>query len=224
MDESPNADPLTQKNPLAADTLVTANGNAFPPRWETMAICIGLVLAVWLVFGQTRHHEFVNYDDEGIYASPLIAQGLTWNGITRAFTHPFLFNWHPLTTLSFMLDAQLWGMNPAPFHLTNVLIHGATASLLFLALQALTGARWRSALVAALFAIHPLRVESVAWVAERKDVLSGLFFGLTLLAYARYANESKVQSPKSKVQSPKSKVQGPKSKVQSPTGRFTNHE
>ena len=110
------------------------------------------------------------------------AQGIIW-----AFTHVHCSNWHPLTWVSHMLDCQFYGLSPGGHHLTNILLHTATAILLFLVLRRMTGALWRSAFVAAVFAIHPLRVESVAWVAERKDVLSGLFFMLTIGAYARYA-------------------------------------
>ena len=113
-------------------------------------------------------------------------------GIVWAFTIAYRANWHPLTMLSHMLDCQLYGLNAGGHHLTNVLLHTATVILLFLVLRRMTGFLWRSAFVAAVFAIHPLRVESVAWVAERKDVLSGLFFMLTLWAYVRYAQTSSV--------------------------------
>ena len=147
-----------------------------------------LVVAVFLVFGQTLWHDFVNYDDEDyFYANPHVKAGLTWSGVTWAFQTGYAANWHPLTWLSLMLDAQLFGPGAAGPHLTNVLLHAANTVLLFLLVRRLTGAHWRSALVAALFALHPLHVESVAWVSERKDVLSGLFFLLTLLMYAWYA-------------------------------------
>jgi len=157
-------------------------------RWPSVAVCVFLVLAVWAVFGQTLHYEFVNYDDEDyVCGNPTVARGLNWTGVFWAFTHRVSSNWHPLTMLSHMLDCQLYGLNPGGHHFTNVLLHAAAAILLFLLLRNLTGAFWRSAFVAAVFAIHPLRVESVAWVSERKDVLSGLFFMLTIWAYARYA-------------------------------------
>ena len=116
----------------------------------------------------------------------MVARGLTFKGVAWAFTRAHAFNWHPLTWLSHMLDCQLYGLHPGGHHLTNVLLHTATVIALFLVLRQMTGALWRSAFVAAVFAIHPLRVESVAWVAERKDVLSGLFFMLTIGAYVRY--------------------------------------
>jgi protein O-mannosyl-transferase len=150
-----------------------------------------LVVAVFLVFGQTVWHGFVNYDDEDyFYGNPHVKAGLTWSGVTWAFQTGYAANWHPLTWLSLMLDAQLFGTGAAGPHLTNVLLHAASTVLLFLLLTRMTGAFWKSAFVAALFGLHPLHVESVAWVSERKDVLSGLFFMLTLLMYGRYAQGS----------------------------------
>ena len=162
-----------------------------PPRtnrfWLTMGISIALAGLTWLVFGQTLWHDFVNYDDPRyVYENTRITSGLSISGIAWAFTHIHSMNWHPLTTISHMLDCQLYGLNAGWHHFTNVLLHTLAAILLFLALQQMTGAVWRSALVAAVFAIHPLRVESVAWIAERKDVLSGVCFMLTLLAYVYY--------------------------------------
>jgi len=158
------------------------------PRWQTPTICLALAAITFAVFGQTLHHDFIDYDDNDyVYENPMVSRGLTLKGIVWAFTQFHSANWHPLTWLSHMLDCQLYGLNPAGHHLTNVLLHTATVIAFFLVLRQMTGALWRSAFVAALFAIHPLRVESVAWVAERKDVLSGLFFMLTIGAYARYA-------------------------------------
>ena len=150
-------------------------------------LCVALALGVLMVFGQTVRHDFVNFDDEAyVSRNSHINKGLTREGIVRAFTHGHAGNWHPLTSMSHMLDCQLYGLNAAGHHLTSVLLHAAAAILLFLVLREMTGALWPSAFVAAVFAIHPLRAESVAWVAERKDVLSGLFFMLTLGAYVRY--------------------------------------
>jgi tetratricopeptide (TPR) repeat protein len=158
-----------------------------PDRWLVPGVCLILAAITWLVFGQTLGHQFINFDDDVyVFKNPRISRGLTIDGIVWAFTHVHAANWHPLTWLSHMLDCQLYGLNPAGHHLTNVLLHTAAAIALFLVLKEMTGSLWRSAFVAALFAIHPLRVESVAWVAERKDVLSGLFFVLTLAAYVRY--------------------------------------
>jgi tetratricopeptide (TPR) repeat protein len=169
-------------------------------RWTVPGVCVFLAAVIWVVFGQTLGYKFVNFDDNAyVYENPEVAPGLTLKGIVRAFTHIHASNWHPLTWISHMLDCQLYGLNPGGHHLTNILLHAATAILLFLVLRRMTGALWRSAFVAAVFAIHPLRVESVAWVAERKDVLSGVFFMLTIGAYVCYVEESKVRGPKSKV-------------------------
>jgi Flp pilus assembly protein TadD len=156
--------------------------------YAVAAVCGFLLLVVALVFGQTVRHEFVNYDDNSyVYENHQVAQGLTTHGIAWAFTSFHFNNWHPLTTLSHMLDCQLYGLHAGGHHLTSVLLHAVVAILLFLVLLRITGDLWPSVFVAAVFAIHPLRAESVAWVAERKDVLSGLFFMLTLWAYAGYA-------------------------------------
>jgi protein O-mannosyl-transferase len=157
-----------------------------------------LALAVWAVFGQTLHDGFLRYDDEDyVKNNPNVTAGLTLKGIAAAFVRvdPQCPDWAPLTTLSHMLDCQFCGLRPAGHHLTNVLLHAATAILLFLVLWNMTGALWRSAFVAAVFAIHPLRAESVAWVTERKDVLSGLFFMLTLAAYVRFARWAGQRGP-----------------------------
>lgn len=159
-------------------------------RWFVLGVCVFLAAITWFVFGQTRAFQFINFDDnEYVFKNAQVARGLTMEGIVWAFTHVYAANWHPLTWLSHMVDAQLYGLNPGGHHLTNVFLHGATAVLLFLLLRNMTGALWRSAFVAVVFAIHPLRVESVAWVAERKDVLCGLFFVLTIGAYVRYARQ-----------------------------------
>src|SRR5947207_9978697 len=156
-------------------------------RWLALGICLFLAAIVWLVFGQAIHFHFINFDDVPyVVKNPQVYRGLTREGFVWAFTHFHSGNWHPLTWLSHMLDCQLYGLNAGWHHLTNIILHSATAILLFLVLREMTGLLWRSAFIAALFAIHPLRVESVVWVAERKDVLSGLFFVLTLWAYARY--------------------------------------
>jgi Flp pilus assembly protein TadD len=163
-------------------------------------ICLALAVVTLLVYWPLLHHGFVNYDDpDYITQNPHVQAGLTWPGIVWAFQSGAASNWHPLTWISHMADCQLFGLNPAGHHLTSLLFHTANALLLFLLLNRLTGAMWRSAFVAALFAWHPLHVESVAWASERKDVLSAFFWMLTLLAYAQFAGESKVQSPKSKV-------------------------
>jgi protein O-mannosyl-transferase len=151
-------------------------------------LCIVLAAMTFAVFGRTAGFGFVNYDDGFyVYDNPVVAQGLTLKGFFWALTFGEIGHWHPLTWLTHMADCQVYGLWAGGHHLTNVALHAAAAVLLFLALREMTGSLWRSAFVAAVFAIHPLRVESVAWIAERKDVLSGVFFMLTLWAYARYA-------------------------------------
>jgi hypothetical protein len=144
-----------------------------PGRRAVATVALSLVAIVWIVFGQILKHDFVNFDDEVyVYQNPKITAGLTSSSIAWAFTHAHARNWHPLTTLSHMLDVQHYGLTPAGHHFTNVLLHSGTVLLLFAVLWKMTRALWPSAFVAALFAIHPLHVESVAWIAERKDVLS----------------------------------------------------
>ena len=151
-------------------------------------IICALLLIVAVVFGGTIQHEFVNYDDDQyVYKNFQVNAGLSARGCTWAFTHVHVGNWHPLTSISHMLDCELYGLKPWGHHLSNVLLHAAAVILLFLVLLRMTGDLWPSALAAAVFAVHPLRVESVAWVSERKDVLSGAFFMLTLGAYVWYA-------------------------------------
>src|SRR5438132_1270373 len=157
-------------------------------RVVTGIVSIFLAVIVWIAFGRALSHDFVGYDDHRyVVQNPRVTNGLTLGGVQWAFTHVHASNWHPLTTISHILDCQVYGLQPWGHHLTNILLHAAAAILLFLALRELTGNLWPSVFVAAVFAVHPLRVESVAWVSERKDVLSGMFFVLILWAYARYA-------------------------------------
>jgi protein O-mannosyl-transferase len=156
-----------------------------------VAIYFGLAGLVAVVFFQTAYFNFVNYDDGSyVFENAKIRAGLTWRGIVWAFTHVHSQNWHPLTSISHMIDCQLFGLNAGQHHLVNVALHTVVALLLFTFLWHSTNVIWASAVGAAIFAIHPLRVESVAWISERKDVLSGVFFMLTLLAYARYVRGS----------------------------------
>jgi protein O-mannosyl-transferase len=191
-----------------------------------VAVCVSLVVLVSLVFGQTIHYNFVNYDDlVYVYKNPIVSRGLTWHGLYFAFTRTVSSNWHPLTIISHMIDCQFFGVSPGGPHFVNVLLHTIAVLLLFFVLwhlmdhpgetrrrsrkrvanraasptdsrvRCLSGGNdsiWASAFIAALFAIHPLRVESVAWISERKDVLSGVFFMLTLGAYVRYARRPTV--------------------------------
>jgi len=158
-----------------------------PQTRHAVWVCIVLVLLVAAVFGQTARFGFVNYDDpDYVSGNPVVKKGLTLQGAVWALTYGRIGHWHPLTWLSHMADCQIYGLWAGGHHLTNVALHAAAAALLFLVLRDMTGKMWRSAFVAAVFAIHPLRVESVAWIAERKDVLSGVFFMLTLWVYAQY--------------------------------------
>ncbi len=162
-------------------------------RWLVTGICAGLIALVWFVFGQTIKFPFVNFDDpEYVYEVPEINSGLSLHNVAWAFTHWPATNWFPLKNISLMLDFQFFGSNPGAFHLTNVVLHTATAVLLLLVLWRMTGRIWLTAFVAAIFAIHPLRAESVVWIEERKDVLSGLFFMLTLAAYLHYARKPSI--------------------------------
>jgi protein O-mannosyl-transferase len=156
-------------------------------------ICAGLAALIWFVFGQTIKFPFINFDDpEYVYEVPEINSGLTLHNVTWAFTHWPSTNWFPLKNISHMVEFQFFGSNPGAFHFTNVILHAAGAVLLFLVLRQMTGSIWRSAFVAAIFAIHPLRAESVAWIEERKDVLSGVFFILTFAAYLHYARKPSI--------------------------------
>ena len=153
----------------------------------------GLVGGITLsVFWGATHCGFLNLDDDlYITANPRVSGGLSFHGIAYAFTAVDGGSWMPLTWLSYLLDASLWGNNAAGYHATNVLLHAVSASLLFLALLLLTRELWPSVFVALFFALHPLRLESVIWIAERKDVLSGLFFMLSLASYARFSGKAR---------------------------------
>src|SRR5438067_12925482 len=167
--------------------------NNISERGLVAGICVGLVALVWFVFGQAIKFPFINFDDpEYVYEVPEINAGLTWHGVKWAFTHWPATNWFPLKNVSHMLEFQFYGFNPGLFHLTNVVLHAATVVLLFLALRKFTRSIWRSAFAAAIFAIHPLRAESVVWIEERKDVLSGIFFMLMLAAYFYYTRKPAV--------------------------------
>jgi protein O-mannosyl-transferase len=166
-----------------------------PKRGVVVGICAALTAITWLIFGQTLGHQFVTYDDpQYVYENAKVTAGLSPEGVSWAFTHTVAGNWHPLTTISHMLDCQLYGLKPAGHHFTSVLLHTIAVILLFLVLRQMTGALYRSAFVAALFAVHPLHVESVAWISERKDVLSAVFFMLTLGAYIRYVHARSLTS------------------------------
>jgi tetratricopeptide (TPR) repeat protein len=188
---SPPAGEKTTKEdglPSDHDAGASVMKRAFDPlrRGNAIVLCLLLFgLVVW-VFLPSLHGAFIEFDDlsyvTGNAHIPLTPANLAW-----AFWHGQDANWHPLTLWSFMLDHQLYGLKPWGFHLTNVLLHAVNTVLVFLVLRRMTGATWRSLMVAALFGLHPLRVESVTWISERKDVLSMLFWMLTLWAYVRYA-------------------------------------
>jgi tetratricopeptide (TPR) repeat protein len=154
-------------------------------------VCLVLALGTILLYAPAVHFNFVNYEDQlYVMHNPHVNTGFHWNELGWYFGAGYAGNWHPVTWISHAIDCQIFGLNPGGPHAVNLLLHAANAILVFLLLLQMTGAFWRAAMVAALFAWHPLQVESVAWIAERKDVLSALFFLLTLLAYVRYARGS----------------------------------
>ncbi len=168
--------------------------NAFNSTGKrTLVLCLLLAAGTLALYSRVTHAPFLRYDDDRyVVENPNVRSGLHWSTVTWAFTTFEQANWHPLTWLSHALDIQLFGMNPAGHHFSNLLLHAASAALLFLLLQWLTGYIGRSLVVAVLFAVHPVNVESVAWIAERKNVLCMLFFLLTLLAYGHYVRKPSV--------------------------------
>jgi len=195
------------------------NAPASPPYQQTIQLrtspvalglwfipCAAALLALltFLLYWPAGHFDFVQFDDNDyVFDNTTVRNGLTWWGLVWSFVDAHALNWHPVTWLSHMLDCQLFGLNPGAHHFINLVLHSINCALLFILLNRMTRAVWRSAFVAALFAWHPLRVESVAWVSERKDVLSGLFFMLTLLAYIRYAKTAgREQEPDARSKDP----------------------
>jgi len=183
---------------FTSSTTALSGGARAPMRgsfWQAKLRCPGflslvLALATFSVFLPLEWHDFVNYDDpDYVTANAHVQSGLKWDNVPWAFTTGHASNWHPLTWLSHMLDCQFFGQRAGGQHLISAGFHIINTVLLFLLLRKLTGALWRSALVAALFALHPLHVESVAWISERKDVLSTLFFLLTVWAYSKYVGQ-----------------------------------
>jgi protein O-mannosyl-transferase len=182
-------DKMTQKS-----IAISGAGGEFWKRYGTFVICVILVVSTLTVYHRVLNYGFVNYDDSDyVVKNKQVRSGLSCEGIVWAFTTGEAGNWHPLTWLSLMLDSQLFGNNIGGFHITSVLLHTINALLLFLVFKKMTGAMWRSAFVAAVFALHPLHVESVAWISERKDVLSGLFWILTIWSYLHYVRKGGVQ-------------------------------
>ena len=188
---------LAQSFQLKFKTVQRRAGRPKPSKPTSVAAAAGtlpdfaisalLLIAIFVAYAQTLSFGFVNYDDPSyVTANPQVKLGLTSSSIAWAFTHSFAGNWFPLTWLSHMLDFELFGLDAGRHHLSSVIFHALATLLLFATLRRMTGSRGRSAMVAALFALHPLHVESVAWIAERKDVLSAFFGILTLYAYAGY--------------------------------------
>lgn len=170
-----------------------AGGLFSSPEKRTLVLSLGLIFVTLLAYYPVAKNGFINFDDrQYITDNSHINSGLHWYTVKWAFVSLEAANWHPLTWLSHALDYQLFGLNPAGHHLVSVLFHAANVILLFLLFQTLSGSTWRSLLVAALFAVHPLNVESVAWAAERKNVLSMFFFLLTLIAYCGYVRSKSV--------------------------------
>ncbi len=162
-------------------------------RFIICAILIAITLGIYY---QVAHFDFINFDDPAyVYENDVVQQGVTWPGIVWAFAREHSANWHPLTWISHMIDCQLFGLDAGGHHIINLLLHTVTGTLLFLFLNRVTGAMWRSTFVAALFLWHPMHIESVAWISERKDVLSALFFVLTLMSYACYVERTNSASP-----------------------------
>jgi hypothetical protein len=195
--------------------------------WQIMAL---LAVATVAVFWQVRWQEFVNFDDPAyVTYNPVVREGLTWPGVVWAFAnlHGEATYWHPLTWLSHMVDCQLFGLKPAGHHLMSLLLHTLNTLLLFAVLRRMTGRRGASAMVAALFALHPLQVDSVAWISERKNLLSTCFGLLCLWAYVRYAESRGLKSedrnprsegrPKSEDRSPEPEAISPHSMVSGPS-------
>ncbi len=167
----------------------------FLNKCPDILICLFIAVSLFAVYIQVRNFDFINYDDDDyVYNNPHVKAGLTLENIAWSFTTTHAANWHPLTWLSHMSDVQLYGLAPGRHHLTNVFFHIVNTLLLFIVFRKMTGDLWRSGFVAALFALHPLHVESVAWISERKDVLSTFFWMMTMLSYARYAEQPEIKS------------------------------
>jgi len=164
--------------------------------YKKLRVCLvyaGLALATIIAYEPVRHNEFVDFDDnEYVTENARVRGGISRESLISAFTTPHFYMWHPLTSLSHTLDCEAFGLNPLGHHLVSLLFHAANSLLVLMVLKRMTGALWRSAFVAAVFALHPLSVESVAWVSERKNVLSTFFWLLTIAAYIRYAERRSI--------------------------------
>ena len=156
-------------------------------------VCLFLVIATLAVYWQVKNFEFVNLDDHSyILKNQYVQAGLTFEGINWAFSFPGFDYWHPLTWISHMLDCHLYGLKPGMHHLISLILHIINSMLMFMVFKRMTGAVWKSAFVASMFALHPLNVESVVWLAERKNVLSTFFWMLTMLTYFYYSNRPNI--------------------------------
>lgn len=188
-------EPRSLQRPAEQHPAKQRPGEAFPlpplfrdPQKRRVILCLLLALATIALYNPVTRAPFLNYDDPiNVTENAQLRAGLTWHTIAWAFDIPKGLDWHPITWLSYALDCQMFGLNPAGFHVINVLLHAANAVLLFLILESATGLVWRSGAVAALFALHPINVESVAWISEQKTVLSMFFFLIALAAYGWYA-------------------------------------
>ncbi len=181
---------------------------------RTFLICLGLVFATVLVYWRVGGFDFLNYDDPDIFlGNPYVRNGLAWKSVVWGATTFYYEYWHPLMWWSHMLDCQLFGLNAGPHHLVNLAFHVINSLLAFAVFRRMTGMVWRSAIVAALFALHPLHVESVAWLAERKDLLSTSFWLLSLWAYARYVEDSRQTASVTKL---KGKARAPEARTGKP--------
>ena len=195
------------------------------PILRTAAICAGLALITLAVYWRVLSHGFLIYDDQQyVTGNPHVRGGISWARVAWAIRTFYASNWHPLTWISHMLDCQWYGLRPMGHHLTNLLLHMGNTVLLFLVLKRSTGGLWRSVVVAGLFAWHPLHVESVAWIAERKDVLSAFWFLGTVWAYVRYwegtvgSNQFSVTSNQ-RSENKKSEVRSQRSESANPNGQ-----
>jgi hypothetical protein len=172
----------------------TTLGTILKDTRAKVAICIFLMVATFCIYSQVQHHEFINFDDDLYLTNNLNVQtGLTIESVKWAFTTSHPPYWHPVTWLSHMLDYQLYGLNPKGHYLTNLFLHITSVLILFTVLLRVTGKLWQSGFVAAMFAFHPLNVESVAWLAERKNILSTLFWLMTMWAYTHYAEKPTIK-------------------------------
>jgi tetratricopeptide (TPR) repeat protein len=216
---------MAKRNKLQSPTKAAVAVPTWHERFRSPPLlCLLLAVATFVVYLPALRNDFVNYDDSDYVTANLHVQtGLTWENIKWAFTTGHASNWHPITWISHMLDSQLFGQDAAMHHFVSVLFHVANTLLLFLLLRQITGAIWRSVIVAALFALHPLHVESVAWASERKDVLSAFFFFLTLMAYGKYVSSLEGGGgEKSEIRNPKSETISKTEKRKHSTGR-TRH-